>query len=285
VRRSSLSAEEVETMTYPHTEHHNRPQTGHPGRPETESRNRPQTEHPNREVDDRRNLRGTGDRESATEVDDPVVRALSGPNPQQRLQAAMDVGTRAESRYLDTLIARCRVEPDFFVRDMLTWALTRMPTDEVVSRLIGELDSDVSQAVSQALHTLSKIGDTRAWTAMDPQTVGLRFIAHRDTEVARSAWRAAVAFVPGDDRENLASALVTQLGRGDVEVQKSLSRAVVSLGEDLMSVVDESLQAEDDTVRAHTMATRDMFDDPDAGFAHALDAAKRVVALGSEASV
>lgn len=68
-------------------------------------------------------------------------------------------------------------------------------------------------------------------------------------------------------------------------MQKSLSRAIVALGEDLVSVVDERLQAEDDTVRAHAMVTRDMFDDPDAGFAHALDAAKRVVALGSETTV
>lgn len=218
-------------------------------------------------------------------VDHPAVRALSAPNSQQRLQAAMAIGTQAERRHLDILIHRCRVEPDFFVRDMLTWALTRMPADEVVPRLIAELDSATPQAVSQSLHTLSKIGDDRAWAAMDPQSVGTRFIAHPDTEVARSSWRSAVALVPGENRHDLASALVTQLGRGDVETQKSLSRAIAALGEDLVSVVDERLHAEDDTVRAHAMATREMFDDPDAGFAHALDAAKRVVALGSEAPV
>ncbi|WP_210603609.1 HEAT repeat domain-containing protein [Brevibacterium oceani] len=219
------------------------------------------------------------------ELDDPVVRALAGPNPQQRLQAAMAIGTRAEPQDLEVLIDRSRNEPDFFVRDMLTWALTRLPADEVVPRLITELDSANPQGLSQSLHTLSKIGDARAWEAMDPAAVGTRFIAHPDTEVARSAWRSAVALVPGEDRENLASTLVTQLGRGDVEMQKSLSRAIVALGEDLVSVVDERLRAEDDTVRAHAMATRDMFDDPDVGFAHALDAAKRVVALGSETSV
>ncbi|WP_166974708.1 HEAT repeat domain-containing protein [Brevibacterium atlanticum] len=219
------------------------------------------------------------------EVDDSDVRSLAGPNPQQRLQAAMTIGIRAEPRDLDVLIDRSRIEPDFFVRDMLTWALTRLPADEVVPRLIVELDSAHPQGISQALHTLSKIGDTRAWGSMDPQTVGTRFIAHPDTEVARSAWRSAVALVPEEDRENLASALVTQLGRGDVDMQKSLSRAIVTLGEDLVSVVDERLHAEDDTVRAYAMATRDMFDDPDAGFAHALDAAKRVVALGFESSV
>ena len=80
----------------------------------------------------------------------------------------MSVGTRAEARDLDVLIERCRVEPDFFVRDMLTWAMTRMPAEETVPRLIAELDSPLPQAISQSLHTLSKIGDLRGWEAMDP---------------------------------------------------------------------------------------------------------------------
>lgn len=214
---------------------------------------------------------------------EPVVAALSSPNSQQRLQAALSVGTTAEDRHLGDLIGRCRVEPDFFVRDMLTWAITRMPAEAAVPQLITELSSDVPRAQGQALHTLSKIGDPRAWAAMDPGVIGSELISHPDTEVARSAWRAGVALVPGGQREQLAAALVAQLGRGDLETQKSLSRAIVSLGEDLASVLDGKLQAEEETVRTHAMATRDMFTDPDAGFAHALGEAKRVVALGSEA--
>lgn len=215
---------------------------------------------------------------------DPVVAALSSSNSQQRLQAALSVGTTAENRHLGALVQRCRDEPDFFVRDMLTWAITRMPAEEAVPQLIGELSSDVPQAQGQALHTLSKIGDPRGWEAMNPEVIGDKLIAHSDTEVARSAWRAAVALVPGDDRETLASSLVTQLGRGDMDTQKSLSRAIVSLGEDLVSVLDGRLQSEEETVQTHALATRDMFTDPDAGFAHALSEAKRAVALGSEAS-
>lgn len=218
------------------------------------------------------------------EGQEPVIAALSSSNPQQRLQAALSVGTTAEDRHLGVLIQRCRIEPDFFIRDMLAWAVTRMPAEATVPLLIAELSSDVPQAQSQALHTLSKIGDSRGWEAMDPGVIGDKLIAHADTEVARSAWRAAVALVPGDDRDRLALFLVTQLGRGDIETQKSLSRAIVSLGEDLVSVLDGRLQAEEETVQTHAMATRDMFTDPDAGFAHALSEAKRVVALGSEAS-
>ena len=66
---------------------------------------------------------------------EPVIAALSSPNPQQRLQAALSVGTTAEDRHLGALIQRCRTEPDFFVRDMLTWAITRMPAEATVPLL------------------------------------------------------------------------------------------------------------------------------------------------------
>ena len=65
-------------------------------------------------------------------------------------------------------------------------------------RLIRELGSDGSQARSQALHTLSKIGDPIAW----PEVSAL--VHDQDDEVARSAWRAAVALVPSGDEGALA---------------------------------------------------------------------------------
>ncbi|RBP67041.1 HEAT repeat protein [Brevibacterium sanguinis] len=215
-------------------------------------------------------------------IPDELSAALGSPNPQARLRAALAIGTGAQERHLDALVDRCRSEPDFFVRDMLTWALTRLPADATVPRLVAELRSDVAQARSQALHTLSKIGDRRGWEATDPAIIGTGLIADPDTEVARSAWRAAVALVPGDRRGRLARALVTQFGRGDLDTRKSLSRALVTIGDEAVSVVDESLRAEEEPVRTHAMATREMIDDPDAGFAHALSEAKRVVALGSE---
>ncbi len=51
-----------------------------------------------------------------------------------------------------------------------------------------------------------------------------------------------------------------------------------------MSVVDESLHSEEEPVRTSAMAARELFDDLDAGFTHALSESKRVVALGSEQS-
>ena len=92
-----------------------------------------------------------------------LVDALAAADPSVRLRAALAVGTRPDPELTDALIDRCAVEPDFFVRDMLTWALCRLPAEITVPRLIRELGSDGSQARSQALHTLSKIGDPIAW--------------------------------------------------------------------------------------------------------------------------
>src|SRR5262245_61859914 len=105
---------------------------------------------------------------------------LAAGNSSARLQAALAAGTRADPGLADALVARCAVEPDFFVRDMLTWALTRLPAASTVPKLVAELRSGRAQARSQALHTLSKIGDRTAWPAIT------RALLHDpDDEVAR----------------------------------------------------------------------------------------------------
>lgn len=209
--------------------------------------------------------------------EDRLIEALGASNPQQRLQAAMAVGTRAEARDLDVLIARCRVEPDFFVRDMLTWSLTRHRSEVVVPRLIAELDSPRRQARSQALHTLSKIGDAATWSAITPA-----LLQDEDDEVARSAWRAAVAIVPPGAEPELATLLATQLGRGDQEVQRSLSRALIALGEVILPQLSEAAASDRAEVRAHALATERLLQDPDAAFTLDVDEAIRIIALRRE---
>ncbi len=83
-----------------------------------------------------------------------------------RLKAALEAGTRPDPEYIDVLVERCAIEPDFYVRDMLTWALTRQAATATVPRLLTELHRSAPQARSQALHTLSKIGDPVAWPAI-----------------------------------------------------------------------------------------------------------------------
>jgi HEAT repeat protein len=192
-----------------------------------------------------------------------------------RLRAALAVGTAPDPRFIGKLIERCAIEPEFYVREMLTWALTRHPASMTVPGLVDELRSERAQARSQALHTLSKIGDRQAWPA-----ITRALLTDADDEVARSAWRAAVVLVPDGEEAGLAGVLVTQLGRGERETRLSLSRALIALGELIMPTLRAAMTAPDPRVRAHAIATERLSRDPDAGFEFAIEEAKRVVALG-----
>lgn len=207
-----------------------------------------------------------------------LIEALGTGDSSTRLQAALTIGTRPDGPGLvEALVARCAIEPDFYVRDMLTWALTRFPAGDTVPRLLAELRSPVAQARSQSLHTLSKIGDRNVWPAITRS-----LLRDADDEVARSAWRAAVVLVPDGDKPGLAAELATQLGRGDRTLQLSLSRALVALGPMTEPVLEAAVTSTDPDVRAHAVATERLLRDPDAGFDQAVDEAKRIVALGPE---
>ncbi|MGW4674923.1 HEAT repeat domain-containing protein [Streptomyces sp. NPDC004324] len=203
------------------------------------------------------------------------VRGLTDGRSAVRLRAALEAGTAPDPRFVGGLVERCAVEPDFFVRDMLTWALTRHPVSLTLPALVRELGSERPQARSQALHTLSKIGDPRAWPAITPA-----LLRDADDEVARSAWRAAVVLVPEDGKPALAEALATRLGHGGRETRLSLSRALVALGEAVLPALRAAGTAADPRVRVHALATQELLRDPDTGFESAIEEAKRVVALG-----
>jgi hypothetical protein len=200
--------------------------------------------------------------------------ALWGCSASARLQAALAAGTRPDGSYIEVLVQRCEVEPDFFVRDMLTWALTRHDPALTVKAVLPELRSSSPQARSQALHTLSKIGDPKTGDAI---TVDL--LHDEDVEVARAAWRAAVGLVPQGGEALLAEELVSELGRGDRETQRSLSRPFAGLGAAVEWVIEDAARSENDAVSAHAVATLAIMADPDEGFDAAIAEAKRVVAL------
>lgn len=154
-----------------------------------------------------------------------LAQALRASDSSVRQRAALVAGMNPEDEYVDVLVEHSATEPDFFVRDMLTWALTRHDPAITVDRLLAELSSPVPQARSQSLHTLSKIGDRRAWSSI---TVDL--LRDADDEVARAAWRAAVVLAPASDVPALAATLASQFGREGRDVQRSLSRAIAALG-------------------------------------------------------
>lgn len=188
---------------------------------------------------------------------------LNATDPSVRLRAALDAGTTpdpADTATVRELVARCAVEPDFFVRDMLTWALTRHPVSITLPPLLTELLSPTPQARAQALHTLSKIGEDSAYPHITDDLLG-----DADDDVARTAWRAAAGLVPTRDSRQLATRLSTQLGRGPRELRRSLSRAFLQLGEAGRPVLDDASTA-GGVAAAHAAATLILLDDPDYGF-------------------
>jgi HEAT repeat protein len=209
---------------------------------------------------------------------DALRTQLGNADPSVRLQAALSAGTFPQSDYVDVLVERCAVEADFFVRDMLTWALTRHPADLTVPRLAEETASDVPQARSQALHTLSKVGDPRGWPA-----VTAAVIQDADESVARAAWRAGVILVPLGQEEELAQVLATQLGRGDRDVQLSLARALAELGDHAMPALEAARLHSSAGVRAHALAIERLIEDPEDYFDSAIFEAMRLVGRPTEA--
>lgn len=206
-----------------------------------------------------------------------VIAALAAENASTRLKAALALGSSPEpsQELVDTLLARCAIEPDFFVRDMLTWALTRFPSEITVPKVVAELSSERAQARSQALHTLSKIRDGSVFPAITQ-----RLLRDSDDEVARSAWRAAVVLVPDGQKSELAEELAAQFGRGGREVQLSLSRALVALGADVVEpVLRQAMASPTPGVRLHAGATERLLSDPNAGWESAVHEAKRQFAL------
>ncbi|MBB5120951.1 hypothetical protein AF335_19790 [Streptomyces eurocidicus] len=211
--------------------------------------------------------------------DTHTTRALQGlenGSPSARLRAALAIGSAPDPRFVDKLIERCATEPEFHVREMLTWALTRHSSSTVVPKLLGELRSERARARSRALHTLSKFGDRRAWPALTRE-----LLTDADDEVARSAWRAAVVLVPEGGEAGLAGVLATLLGRGGRETRLSLSRALIALGAAMTPALRAATGDPDPHVRQHAIATERLARDPDAGFECAIEEAKRIMALGT----
>lgn len=157
-----------------------------------------------------------------------------------RLQAALAAGTDPSPQDVPPLMDQCATEPNFFVRDMLTWALARHPAETTVPLLLEALHSEIPQARSQAMHTCSKIAAAEPqwaptiWSALteEPGSDNLltTLATSTDDETARATWRTAVSIVPIAEASDLARLLSTQLGRGDRELRRSLSRAFVVLG-------------------------------------------------------
>ena len=174
----------------------------------------------------------------------PTLRALlDSPDQSVRLNAALAAGTYPEDDFIEVLISQCAIESDFFVRDTLSWALMRNDVAKVVKRLKIELQSPNLQAKSQAIHTLSKIGDKTNYPLITDE-----MLFDSDDFIASTAWRVASVLVPEDQKPNLVTKLITQLGRGDSDVQFGLTRFLCALGDYIIDPLTEASKSEDEVI-------------------------------------
>ena len=175
---------------------------------------------------------------------------LESPDQSVRLKAALAAGTFPKPEYIDVLVTQCATESDFFVRDTLTWALMRNEVEKVVERLKPELISENPQAKSQALHTLTKIADKQYYSLITREHL---FDSH--DKVATTAWRAASVLVPEDEKPALTNILVTQLGRGNSDVQFDLTRFLCALGDCIVEPLTEATKSPQSEVVLHAQFT------------------------------
>ena len=175
---------------------------------------------------------------------------LASDDQSVRLKAALAAGTYPQSDFVKVLISQCRHEPDFFVRDTLSWALMRQNREAVMERLIPELTSPIAQARSQAVHTLSKIGDKANYSLISQD-----LLLDQEDTVATTAWRAASVLVPDDQKDTLVKVLITQLGRGDSDTQFGLTRFLCDIGPKIVEPLSKAAESSNEEIRTHAEFT------------------------------
>lgn len=209
-----------------------------------------------------------------SEQGDRLTVGLASDNASIRLEAVMFAGAHPSDQHISVLIQGFSSEDDFFVRDMLTWALTQHNQEAVVAALLSEVQSPNDRVRAQCLHTFSKIARPDTWSVITQE-----LLTDSSEIVAQTAWRTAVILCPESERTELAAVLCSQLGRGSDEVKLSLSSALVGLGDAAQSALEHAALSASPEVSAHARATQQIAMNPDLAFSDALQRAHRLSAL------
>ncbi|MGN6330348.1 MAG: HEAT repeat domain-containing protein [Motilibacteraceae bacterium] len=138
-----------------------------------------------------------------------------------RLDAAVAIGTAGDAERLDDLVSALASEHDFFVREMLVWALVRLGPAAVPS-LADLVRSGPVEAALAAVQVMGKLGDPAAVPAL-LDALPAAEPALRDRIVFSLGQIGDPATVP---------VLVSLLGRTSEESTTTLVSAIESFGED-----------------------------------------------------
>ncbi|MFX0539981.1 HEAT repeat domain-containing protein [Ornithinimicrobium sp. Y1847] len=187
----------------------------------------------------------------------PVERALAAAlhtDSSVRQEAALRLGTVAEDEHAPAMVAMLVSEPDFYVRETLTWAVVARGA-AAMPHLLAALEGDEPSRV-QVLHALSKLQDPAAVEHILP------LANDPDDAVAAKAWWA----LGRTGTPEAAPALLAHLGDTDEARRRELSRALEQLGEPAVAGLAERLaDPESDLVtRRHAAEVLVLIGDPGA---------------------
>ena len=181
---------------------------------------------------------------------DPLTEILVGlkhPHEDVRQRAALALGPHVEPEMAERLAAQLWDEPDFFVRESLTWLLTRIP-EAALPLAIDALSDDRPLVRHDAVHLIGKIGDPSAVDAVLPLT------ADADDEVAAKARFVLTRL--GDPAA--IPALTAYLGRGGDDRRTELTRDLASFGKAAVPFLEEAAAHTDSAVRDHAQWVLDV---------------------------
>lgn len=169
-----------------------------------------------------------------------VLAALVHPDKDVRQQAAVGLGERADPRLVPAIAQLLWRESDFFVRETLTWVLTRTPAVAVGAATAALADLDASVRL-QALHVLSKIADP------DSVAVVAARLGDQDPRVVDKA-RWALSRI-GDP--SVIPLLVHRLGQRDLAGRDAMTTTLARFGAAAVPLLVSVLRDENPSVRAH----------------------------------
>ena len=187
---------------------------------------------------------------------DPLAEVLLGlkhPHEDIRQRAALALGARVTPDLAGRLAGMLWEEPDFFVRETLTWLLVRIGESALPLAMVA-LHDERAQVRLDAVHLIGKIGDVRAVPAVLPLT------ADADDDVAAKARFVLTRL--GDPAA--IPALTAYLGRGADDRRTELTRDLVTFGAAAVPHLEEALDHDDEEVRRHARWVLDVIAEPEA---------------------
>ena len=148
-----------------------------------------------------------------------LIAELQHPDKNVRIESALAIGKLADPSALPALLERLGAEPDFFVRENVTWAVVRLG-DVGVLPLIELLRGADESFRFNAAHALSKLADARAVPAL---------VSLLDDPSPALVQKAVYALGRIGDARALPM-LVARVGVGSRELRSTVNEALEAFG-------------------------------------------------------